>query len=236
MRRFIITAALLSTAVISVGLSAHPASAFRGERDYREYRDDRYIPKERIIPVERIVPVERTYQPPATESMLYYSLSAGSWIPTHITSVDGSLVPTDTHYDNGIGFGGAVGIDLGNIFRLENELSYRSASGKYGGNMDAFAWMLNAWIEPRSNAPVTPYFGGGFGLGRGHVSTIGPSDGVITGVAYQVGGGLDIRLDRQLSLDIGYRYFGISDAGNTNAAANNELAGSTVMGGLRIRF
>lgn len=224
MKRLIITAALIFSACISIGFSAQPASAYRGDRDSREYRD------------EHDFRGERTYQPPGIESRLYYSLSAGSWMPTHITSVDASLIPTDTHYDNGIGFGGAIGIDLGSIFRIENELSYKYASGRNGGNLNALAWMLNAWIQPRNDAPVTPYFGGGFGLGRGHVSTIGPSDGVITGIAYQVGGGLDIRLDRRLSLDIGYRYFGISDASNNNAAANNELAGSSVMGGLRVRF
>jgi opacity protein-like surface antigen len=168
---------------------------------------------------------------------LYYSLSAGVWLPAHTSSVDASLKPTETHYNAGIGIGGAIGIDLGQIFRLENELSYRYSDAKSsGGNNWALAWMLNGWIETRNYSPVTPYFGGGFGLGRGHISTNGPSDGDVTGVAYQVGGGLDIRLDRRLSLDIGYRYFGISDTSDNNGTGSNDLAGSSVLAGLRVRF
>jgi opacity protein-like surface antigen len=233
MRRLFSIVAVLTAACISVGFSAQTASAFRGENDVRIERDYR---GERDYRSPREYQGEREYQQPGIESLLYYSLSAGSWIPTHITYVDPQLTSTELSYDSGVAFSGAVGIDLGNFLRLENELSYKYASGRNNGNIDAFAWMVNAWIEPRNYGTITPYFGGGVGLGRGNISNAGLSDGNITGVAYQVGGGLDIRLDRRLSLDIGYRYFGISDSSNSTAANTNDLAGSTIMGGLRVRF
>jgi len=166
----------------------------------------------------------------------YFSISGGPWFPTHTTSNDATFTPVETRYDGGIGVSGAFGAELGTFFRLENELSYRYAPGRNDiGDTWAFAWMLNAWLQARNQTPVTPYFGGGFGLGRGHVVSAGPWDGDMTGVAYQAGCGLDIRLDRRTSLDIGYRYFGISDTGNDNTHGDG-LAGSTIAAGVRVRF
>jgi opacity protein-like surface antigen len=167
----------------------------------------------------------------------YFSLSGEAWIPAHSTSNDISLLPTETHYDGGVGISGAFGAEIGPLFRLENELSYRYAPERNGGGDTwAFAWMLNGWLQAKNQTPVTPYIGGGFGLGRGHVVSAGPLwDGDMTGVAYQVGCGLDILLDRRTSLDLGYRYFGISDSSNNNAAGGG-LAGSTILAGVRVRF
>lgn len=176
------------------------------------------------------------YENPYPGFSPYFSLSGGAWVPSNTTSNDASLTPTEAHYDTGAAVSGAVGAELGPYFRLENELSYRYASGRDDvGDTWAFAWMLNAWLQARNQTPVTPYFGGGFGLGRGHVISAGPWDGNMTGVAYQVGCGLDIRLDRRTSLDVGYRYFGISDTSNGNPG-NDGLAGSTISAGVRIHF
>ena len=167
----------------------------------------------------------------------YVSVSGDAWIPAHSNSNTISLAPTETHYDGGAGISGAFGAEIGPFFRLENELSYRYASERNGGGDTwAFAWMLNGWLQAKNQTPVTPYFGGGFGLGRGHVVSNGTWDGDMTGVAYQVGCGLDIMLDRRTSLDLGYRYFGITDTSNNNNAGGDGLAGSTIMAGVRLKF
>lgn len=198
---------ILALAALVV-FTALPAHAYRGYPEYRQ----------------------------ATGFSPYFTVSGGVWLPAHTTSLDTSLNPTESRYDGGAGFSGAVGMDIGRILRLENELSYRYASARNsGGDTWALGWLFNAWIQARNQTPVTPYFGGGFGLGRGHIATVGLTDGDITGVAYQVGGGLDIQLDRRTSLDLGYRYFGISDTGN-HGANGNDLAGSTIMAGVRLRF
>jgi opacity protein-like surface antigen len=206
MNRSFCTAALIVLAFIAIGSSVRPALAYRGGY---------YEPYDNFSP--------------------YFSLSGGGWLPAHTTSLDTTLKPTEARYDGGVGISAAVGMDLGQIVRLENELSYRYASGRNGGDTWALAWMVNAWLQALNQSPVTPYFGGGFGLGHGHVVSAGSWDGDITGVAYQVGGGLDIQLDRRTSLDLGYRYFGISDTGNQNKSGN-DLAGSSIMAGVRVRF
>jgi opacity protein-like surface antigen len=127
-------------------------------------------------------------------------------------------------------------MDLGQLLRLENELSYRYAPGRNGGGDTwALGWMVNAWLQARNRTPVTPYFGGGFGLGRGHMASAGAWDGDVIGVAYQAGGGLEIGMDRRTSLDLGYRYFGIADTSNNNTG-NSNLAGSTLLAGVRVKF
>lgn len=206
MKRQKLTPTLIALSFI-IGFSAHPALAYRGG-----------------------------YYEPYYNFSPYFSLSGGAWLPAHTTSLDATLKPTEAHYDGGFGIGGAIGMDLGQLFRLENELSYRYAPGRNGnGDTWALGWTVNGWLQLRNQTPVTPYFGGGIGLGRGHVASAGSWDGDIVGVAYQAGAGLDILLDRRTSLDIGYRYFGISDTSNDNKSGN-DLVGSSIMAGVRVRF
>lgn len=96
--------------------------------------------------------------------------------------------------------------------------------------------MVNAWWDGRNGSPFTPYFGGGFGFGRGHVASPGPIDNSGSGKAYQVGGGVDCKIDQQLSLDVGYRYFGLSDTSSNGGAGSVDMVGSSVLTGIRWRF
>lgn len=165
----------------------------------------------------------------------YFLLATGVWFPHKSNTVNNSFQPVNVSYNTGWGIGGAVGIALDNGLHLENELVYRQASAR--GTSDdqwALGWLVNAWWHARNSTRITPYFGGGFGFGRGHASSPGPMDNNITGVAYQAGGGVDIRLDRRLSLDLGYRYFGITDTGSHESGF--DLAGSSVMAGFRLLF
>lgn len=165
----------------------------------------------------------------------YFSLATGAWFPGHTNTVNNSLQPFNISYNTGWSIGGAVGVAMDNGLRLENELVYRQASARgTGDDQWALGWMVNAWWDARNSTKITPYFGGGFGFGRGHASSPGPVDNDITGVAYQAGGGVDIRLDRSLSVDLGYRYFGISDMGNHGSGS--DLSGSSVMAGMRLKF
>jgi opacity protein-like surface antigen len=140
-------------------------------------------------------------------------------------------------YNTGWALGGAFGASLDSGLRLENELIYRQASPRTaGGDLWTLAWMINVWWDARNSSPFTPYFGGGFGLGRGHVASPGPIDNSGSGAVYQVGGGLDYKFDRHLSLDVGYRYFGIADTSSSGGVGSVDLAGSSVLAGLRWRF
>ena len=167
----------------------------------------------------------------------YLSLTAGTFSPGNTASLDNNFKSTNIEYNTGWALGGAFGAGFDSGLRLENELIYRQASPRTaGGDLWALAWMINVWWDARNSSPFTPYFGGGFGLGRGHVASPGPIDNSGSGAAYQVGGGLDYKFDRHLSLDVGYRYFGIADTSSSGGVGSVDLAGSSVLAGLRWRF
>ena len=127
-------------------------------------------------------------------------------------------------FDPGISIGGTAGYDFG-IIRLEGELSYKHAEIKsvtsqsgtrfpnVNGSIGAQAMMFNGFFDLHNNSRITPYFGGGIGFAGLYLSDTtsrgeplyGESDDAV--LAYQVGAGVEIDLNRLLSLDIGYRYF-----------------------------
>ena len=162
----------------------------------------------------------------------------------------------------GVYTGGTAGYDFG-LIRLEGELSYRwnemdsikdrDTGFKYGGvdgDIGVFAVMANAFFDLHNDSPITPYLGGGIGIATIYLSdTYGTdSDGIRRTLyseddesvfAYQVGGGLDIALNRQTSLDIGYRYFETDDASFTSdwyQSKDLELQCHSVAVGLRFSF
>ncbi|MSM40985.1 MAG: outer membrane beta-barrel protein [Geobacter sp.] len=166
-------------------------------------------------------------------------------------------------YDPGIFVGGTGGYDFGYV-RVEGELSYRHAELKsvvdrdtgdsyhnMDGNLGALAMMGNAFFDLHNDTPVTPYFGGGLGLAVLNLSdTYGISastgsrdflysEGDDTVLAYQAGAGVEIALNRKLSLDVGYRYFGTSKATfdkDISRTTDLKLESHNVAVGLRVKF
>ncbi len=160
----------------------------------------------------------------------YISLAGGTFSPVSTTTFDSNLSTVTVNYDTGYAVGGTVGADF-NGLRIENELIYRQA------NPDAWAlgWLINAWYDVKNSSPLTPYLGGGCGLGRGHAASPGIIDNDIAGIAYQAGGGLTWQIQPNISIDLGYRYFGITDT-SSNGSGTNDLAGSSFLLGGRFRF
>jgi opacity protein-like surface antigen len=166
----------------------------------------------------------------------YFAIGAGAWLPGKTSSLDTNFSPVDVSYKTGWGLGAAVGVAADNGLRLENELVYREAVAKGASDSQwSLGWLINVWWDAKNSSPFTPYFGGGFGYGRGTIASPGPFDNSGSGIAYQAGGGIDYRLSSGLSLDLGYRYFGIGSlSGNDNSSF--DLAGSSLMAGVRMRF
>lgn len=162
----------------------------------------------------------------------------------------------------GVYVGGTAGYDFG-LIRLEGELSYRwnemdsikdrETGVKYGGvegDIGVFACMANAFLDMHNSSPVTPYLGGGIGLATIYISdTYGTdSDGFRRTLyseddesvfAYQAGAGLDIALNRQTSIDIGYRYFETEKASFTSdwyQSKDFKLQSHSVAVGFRFNF
>lgn len=161
----------------------------------------------------------------------YLSISAGTFSPSRTTTTNSNLQPVTTSYNTGWAVGGAYGVGFDNGLRLENELSYKTASP----DASALGWLINVWWDAKNSTPFTPYFGGGFGFGRGHAASPGIVDTDITGLSYQAGGGVAWKLQPSLTLDIGYRYFGITSTSSGNLGSS-DLAGPSIVTGLRLKF
>lgn len=183
----------------------------------------------------------------------YFAGFIGVTIPesSDATSFDGFGVYDERiKFDPGFTIGGAVGYDAGPI-RFEGELSYKdlpidSVAGDKvrEGNVDATAIMGNVFIDLHNGTPITPYLGAGLGFAALHLDETysrttdyyGSDDQAV--FAYQVGGGLEISLNRQLSLDLAYRYFRTSEASFATDVADTdfEIATHNATVGLRVTF
>lgn len=180
-----------------------------------------------------------------------------------VSSISGGSNFNDrAEFDPGINAGGTFGYDFG-MGRLEGELSYKHSEIKtvtdrqtgyryrsVDGSLGAFAVMFNGFVDLRNDSRVTPYLGGGIGFASLHLSdTSGiASNGVrtilydkadATVFAYQLGAGMEIALNRRLSLDVGYRYFATERADfdsdwNSSASMKLETHNGTV--GVRFKF
>ena len=167
-------------------------------------------------------------------------------------------------FDPGVNVGGTGGYDFG-FFRLEGELSYKHAEMKSitdqtdgfsfrnpDGNLGVLAMMFNGFFDLHNPSPITPYLGGGIGFAAMHLSDTFGTDtrGTVTRqllyeedddtvFAYQVGGGLDISLNRRLSLDLGYRYFGTDRATfgkDLNTTTSMRYGSHNASVGIRVKF
>lgn len=136
-------------------------------------------------------------------------------------------------FDPGINVGGTGGYDFGFV-RLEGEISYKhhemdkmrdNFTGtnyrRVDGNIGALAVLFNSFVDFHNDSPITPYIGGGIGFATLHLSDTFVSNRIPTPYflkddasvfAYQAGGGIDIALNRIVSLDVGYRYLGTDKA------------------------
>jgi opacity protein-like surface antigen len=166
--------------------------------------------------------------------------------------------------DPGVFIGGTGGYDFG-ILRLEGELSYKHSEinsitvnlavppnhfRDIDGNLGVFAFMANAFVDLHNDTPVTPYLGGGIGFATLHLSDTHDNHtgdrlyrkDDATVFAYQVGGGLDIALNRLISLDLAYRYFGTekaefdSDHQFKNSTAEMKYESHNMAVGVRFKF
>lgn len=165
-------------------------------------------------------------------------------------------------FDPGVYIGGTGGYDFG-ILRLEGELSYkhnemktitdRDTGARYrnvDGNVGLVAFMANVFLDLHNDTPVTPYLGGGIGFATIRISDTYGTDNSGTRsllfvedddsvFAYQAGGGLDIALNRRISLDLGYRYFA-TDTANFNKdwaqATSLKMESHNGMVGVRFKF
>ena len=176
---------------------------------------------------------------------------------TDVEGVDFDNIPFKdrAEFDPSINIGATGGFDFGYV-RLEGEISYKQGDfsritfqdgtrfSSPDGELGALGVMFNTFFDFHNNSPVTPYLGGGIGFAALHMSDttargvfLYPEDDA-TAFAYQAGGGLEIAINRQFSLDVGYRYFGTNKASFDSDFFNTELEfeSHNVAVGFRAKF
>ncbi len=162
----------------------------------------------------------------------YVGGSAGVFLPrdSNVTDINGST--TNQSYETGYVITGFGGYEFGNGLRVEGELAYREAgldnhvAGSYSNynyynhndSLWAFSGMANLFYDINTRSIVTPYLGGGIGFAvvgfdnryndyyNNYYYDYGYEEKTV--FAYQVGGGMCFDLNRNMALDVGYRYFG----------------------------
>lgn len=201
----------------------------------------------------------------------YTSVFIGATIPQSQDVSSFNYVTAGTYsdrveFDPGIFIGGTGGYDFGYV-RVESEISYKYSTIKsitengsgyqfqnIDGNIGALAVMFNTFIDIHNRSRVTPYIGGGIGYASLYLSnTYGTtmtypysrpllySEDYASVFAYQLGAGIEIALNRRLSLDIGYRYF-CTDTANIGNNTNSPIVTSIKMethnatAGVRFKF
>lgn len=211
-----------------------------------------------------VIPAISFATPPKAGAYVSGFLGVNALQNTDVTTTDfvNPNINDRVEFDPGISTGATGGYDFG-FFRLEGELSYKhgeisSVRDKAGptfvnidGSLGALAFMGNGFFDLHNASPVTPYFGGGIGFATLHLSD---TDGTIRGtttrgrlynedndtvLAYQLGAGMEIALNRRLSLDLGYRYFATDVARFENTAGqetNLKYQSHSGTVGLRVKF
>ena len=199
----------------------------------------------------------------------YLSVFLGASAPQDTSAAISEFNPVTSkdaqvQFDPGLNIGGSAGYDFG-FLRLEAEMSYKNgeisrvSEATFGtryvnvdGHLSAFAMLVNGFFDLHNESPVTPYLGGGLGFASLNLSTtrgVDANSGALNDhifsedndnvFAYQAGVGLAVALNRRLSLDLGYRYFGTSRASFRKDWPNStdlKLESHNAAVGLRLKF
>lgn len=181
----------------------------------------------------------------------YYVSLGGMWNILNDSDISGTgVTKTTVDFDHGWGGAIALGYRLPAGLRPEFELNYRTndvdslSTGTGSGDASSFAFMANLLYDFQTSWPVTPYIGGGFGVGRIMADGVDRVSGsrlddedwapmvqAIAGVSWNVTTNLQAFAD--------YRYFHAFDPGFELAngrSVDADYNGHTVMVGLRWSF
>lgn len=133
-------------------------------------------------------------------------------------------------YNNAPSFAGAIGLRLDKKWRVEGEVSYHESDfnrvdftgpgpADLGGSLTTWLYMANVYYDfDLGWDHLQPFVGAGLGVAYHEGEIVQPSGlapdatGNSLGVAWQVGGGLKLRMKDNLAFTGGYRFVGTTDA------------------------
>ncbi len=147
---------------------------------------------------------------------------AETYNPIFVTG--GGLLKFATKFKTGFIVGGAIGVEnfLIENLRTELEVSYfrfkpkSSVSVPAGfavvnptGRLSSVNILANVWYDIDLDMAVSPYLGGGAGIGFVNNKIGGIYTGKDVGFAFQLGTGFKYDVSQSIGLDIGYRFRGV---------------------------
>ncbi len=135
------------------------------------------------------------------------------------------------HTDSAPAFAGSLGFRLSPRWRLEGEISYSAKGNEGGGETQSRLALVNLYYDiDLGNSRFQPFLSIGAGLAshdfyRGGIDGLGLATHTQTTGIWQAGGGLNYRIDDDLSLSGGYRHLGFSNGGpaTQNPDGSHEL-------------
>lgn len=154
----------------------------------------------------------------------------------------------EAEFDAGWGVGAAIGFTSG-PGRLEGEISYQKndfdnvSSGGIGlnstGDITSTSFLVNGYYDFPTNSALVPYITAGIGFARLEIndlailgSPVGNSDDDV--LAYQVGFGVGYSINKQVTLDLKYRFFATADPNFDGTDA--EYRSHNILLGIRYNF
>lgn len=168
--------------------------------------------------------------------------------------VTGDFPDFDLKTDTGFGLGVVGGFDFG-TYRLEGEFAYRrnnnkevsggGITGNIGGDFSSMALMVNGYYDFKMVSPIVyPYLGVGIGGARDSlkvtddVGTVLDDDKFV--FAYQAAAGVAYNVTKELTLDLGYKYFATTkpefEESAGGAKAKVEYMSHNIFLGVRYSF
>ena len=149
---------------------------------------------------------------------IYFGGIVGSSHRPDTTLSSQSLGTVEMEFQAGFTFGGFLGYDFGNNFRLESEMSYRENEIRTGGGVDpqaaTSAMMLNGFYDIPLTTPLSLYVGGGLGVATAQLKTISLGKSIDIGenvFAYQLETGINCHFRPNVNFSLGYRFFNTAD-------------------------
>ena len=162
------------------------------------------------------------------------------YIEAHVGAAignDSDVGSSKVSYDPGLVAGGALGLDF-EMLRIEANIDYRRAdiskfsTNNGNGDLQLLSYMINGHLVAPLPYPLKPYLLGGVGFATAFVNNFaGAPSGrqSNTRFAYEVGAGIGFDIKRNVTLDMNYRYLGVSDFDLSGTkfsySANNVLIG-----------
>jgi opacity protein-like surface antigen len=154
----------------------------------------------------------------AEGSGIYFGGIAGTIIRLDTNLSSASLGTQKMEFSPGYTFGGFVGYDFGNSFRLEGEISYRDNRIRTGGGESPQAVTSTIMLNGFYDLPIAKrwniYFGGGLGAATAQLETISLGqviDARENSFAYQLETGVGWVYNSKVTFSLGYRFFDAVD-------------------------